>query len=165
MSTPSRKREAMAEGLITRLEGCKLVAYQDSGHKWTIGYGTRFYPNGSEVKEGESCNKTQAIIFLSAHLSKYVFPAVEKYDPLPDQVFAALSSFFYNVGYFGSSVIKSLEAKDWVELARDFKEYVYDELDGKKVFNQGLANRRQIEIDYFLSIETLNRSPEIATRS
>lgn len=38
-------------------EELRTKAYLDSENKWTIGYGTRFYPDGTEVKEGDTVTK------------------------------------------------------------------------------------------------------------
>ena len=46
--------------LIKKWEGLSLKAYKCPAGVWTIGYGTTFYPDGSKVKEGDTCTKEEA---------------------------------------------------------------------------------------------------------
>lgn len=114
-------KELKAAQLIAEFEGCKLRAYPDSGNLWTIGIGTICYPNGTAVREGDICTAEQANNNLIHHLQKQIFPAVNKLinnQSVPDNVYAALSSFAYNLGtkYFKLEeygFIDAVRTKDW----------------------------------------------------
>ena len=144
-------REQLAINLIKQCEGCKLKAYPDSGMVSTIGYGTTIYPNGQKVKIGDICTQKDAESYLEYFLKKNIFPVVDKIcknKPIPDKVYAALSSLGYNCGsaLSGTSIINAINHQNWNELALGFRKYV--EIDGK--FSTGLKNRREIEIKFFL---------------
>jgi GH24 family phage-related lysozyme (muramidase) len=114
-------KEIKAAQLISQFEGCKLKAYLDSAGIWTIGIGTIIYPNGVVVKEHDTCTAEQANEYLIHHLEKQVFPAVNKLinnQTVPDNVYAALSSFAYNCGtkYFKLEeygFIDAVKTKNW----------------------------------------------------
>lgn len=139
-------KETRAVNLIVRVEDFKKFAYQDVGLIWTIAFGCIQYPTGKAVKRGDICTLEQGKQWLLFHLHNSVFPLLKSYT-VPDKVYAALCSFVYNEGHVGESLIKAINDKNWQELAEAFRLYVYD--DGE--FCQGLANRREIEIKYFLS--------------
>ena len=42
-----------ARALIRKYEGCRLTAYLCPANKWTIGWGSTFYEDGSVVKKGD----------------------------------------------------------------------------------------------------------------
>jgi len=80
--------------LIKESEGYRDHAYQDTGGVWTIGYG---HTRG--VKQGDTCNPSQAEYWLE-HDLEAAEAAVSKYAkaPLTDNQFAALVSFTFNLG-------------------------------------------------------------------
>ena len=81
--------------LITKFEGCKLIAYQDSGGVWTIGYG-----HTGGVTPGMIINEQQAELYLKSDLKnaeKYVRQYDNVYHFTQNQ-FDALVSFTYNAG-------------------------------------------------------------------
>jgi lysozyme len=134
--------------LIIRLEGVKLQAYldNDTPPNPTIGVGCTRYPGGKAVKMGDVCSIVEAKSWLQCHLNLNVFPLLRDYN-VPDTVHVALSSFIYNVGHLGPSIIKAIHDKNWNELADAFRLYTHDS-EGK--VDEGLVNRREIEIKYFL---------------
>lgn len=131
--------------LIMRLEGVKLKAYLDSAGIPTIGIGTTKYPSGEVVKMGDKTDIWKAKNYLQCYLNVHVFPLLRDYH-VPDSIYVALSSFIYNVGHLGPSLIQAIKDKNWNELADAFRKY--DEVDGKVV--NGLKNRREIEVKYML---------------
>lgn len=147
-------KQQMAIELIEQCEGCKLEAYLDSRGIPTIGIGTIYYPAGKHVKLGDICTLEQAQEWLNHHLEHYVYSVVDTVaNDAPDRVWAALCSLDYNIGsaLHGQSVLLALRHKNWTELATAFRKYnkqrnEHDEL----VFCQGLANRREIEIKFFM---------------
>ena len=81
--------------LITKFEGCKLVAYQDSGGVWTIGYG-----HTGGVTPGMIITNDIALLYLKSDL-KNAEKYVRNYDNIyhfTQNQFDALVSFTYNAG-------------------------------------------------------------------
>ena len=55
--------------LIKKYEGFNEKAYADpvtGGYPYTIGFGSQFYPDGSEVKAGQRCSRKKAPRILEA---------------------------------------------------------------------------------------------------
>jgi len=130
--------------LIHGEEGCKLVAYQDEGGVWTIGWG-----HTQGVTEGMVINQEQADLLFQEDLHDaegYVQYYVKV--PLNDNQFAALVSFVYNVGaghFSHSTLLSDLNNNDFADAASQF--LVWDIVDGEK--NAGLLARRKAEQDLF----------------
>ncbi len=85
---------------IKEFEGYSDTAYQDGGGVWTIGYGTIKYPNGIDVKQGDTCTETEALEYLSFEVeekSKGVTNLIKE-TPINQNQFDALTSFSYNLG-------------------------------------------------------------------
>lgn len=140
--------------LIKEFEKCRLKAYPDGGGVWTIGWG-----HIKGVKEGDRCTQAQADAWLVedcanaiAEVNKVV--TVE----LNQQQFDALVSFEFNTGglryvnrqgqLVDSTLLKLLNAGDWLGAARQFTEWDHD--NGKQV--RGLTRRRLREQALFLSV-------------
>lgn len=149
----------MAVDLITQCEGCKLQAYQDSKGIWTLGIGTIKFPDGSKVQQGDECTLEEAQGYLNDHLTKYVYPSVDKIcttssgqETIPPRIYAALSSLAYNEGSssLGGSIARAVYDRNWSELASGFRLYNKITINGVKQVSQGLVNRREIEIKYFM---------------
>ena len=85
--------------LIKQFEGCKLVAYQCSAGRWTIGYGNTFFEDGTPVKPGDRITQERAEKLLDIILKDFS-DRVEKTIKtiLTDNQKSALLSFTYNVG-------------------------------------------------------------------
>lgn len=145
--------------LIKKWEGCKLKAYPDpatGGEPYTIGYGTTFYPDGSKVKEGDTCTKEEADGLLLWYCTTKI--------KLPKGTFTqnqkeALYSLLYNincVAFHKSKCCRAIENQDW-EVA--FKEWNWDKAGGKVL--KGLINRRREEralfFDGLLDVESLEK--------
>lgn len=125
---------------IEDFEGCKLVAYQDTGGVWTIGTG-----HTTGVKRGMKITQKQADEFLGQDLSKASNYVNSLRICKTQGQFDALVDFAFNVG------IKSLahstllyyikSGKPTKDIQAQFKRWVYDE--HKK--QGGLVKRRNWE--------------------
>lgn len=146
--------QQMTIDLLIKLEGMHLKAYLDSVKIPTIGIGTIRKPDGTPIKMGDVCTEQQAYDWCNAHLAKYVFPGVSnlhrQYN-FSDQVYAALSSLGYNIGsaLSGTSILAALKSGNIDQLSAAFRLYTKETVNGVKRVNQGLDNRRIIEIKYF----------------
>jgi lysozyme len=137
--------------LIEAFEGCELSAYQDSAEIWTIGWGTVYYPDGSTVKEGDTCTKEQAQQYLLFHL-KGVIGIVNTTVPtiLTQAQFDAVCDFVYNVGEgaWSNSTLKkqiNTNSTDYASVSIDFGMWNKTHSGGKVIEVPGLTRRRKSE--------------------
>lgn len=131
--------------LTKEFEGCKLMAYQDGGGVWTIGYGHTL-----GVKKGDMITGTQAQWFLEQdmqdavdHVNQYVKVALTQ-----DQ-FDALVDFTFNLGNNAlktSTLLKKLNSGDYAGASQEFLKWNHD--NGKVV--DGLTRRRKAEMQLFV---------------
>jgi len=135
------------QNLIKSFEECKLVAYQDQGGIWTIGWGH----TGPEVVEHLQCNQQQADAwFLQDVAAAEHAVNVTVLHAISQNQFDALVSFTYNVGAGSeahSTLIQVLNAGNYQTAADQF--LVWDHVNG--VPNAGLLRRRTAERALFLS--------------
>ncbi|WP_180183704.1 lysozyme [Acinetobacter sp. YH01020] len=136
--------------IIRESEGYRAQAYKDTGGVWTIGYGTIKYPDGTKVKQGDTCTQGQAELWL-INDCKWVDACLDKHIKIQinQNQFDALASFVYNVGEtaFVKSTMLSLINQSKLSLAANqFDRWIYD---NGKVIN-GLVNRRAKEKQLFL---------------
>ena len=136
--------------IIRDSEGFRSTAYKDIGGVWTIGYGTIKYPDGTKVKQGDTCTQGQAELWL-INDCKWVDACLDKHVKvkLNQNQFDALASFVYNVGEtaFIKSTMLNLLNQAKIGLAADqFDRWIYD--NGKAI--NGLVNRRAKEKQLFL---------------
>lgn len=129
--------------LIKKWEGLSLKAYPDpatKGEPFTIGYGTTFYPDGSKVKEGDTCTKEEADgLLLWYCTTKIKLPK----GTFTDNQKEALWSLIFNVGQtaFDKSVCKkAIESQDWKTA---YDNWNWNKAGGRVL--QGLVNRRNEE--------------------
>ena len=131
-------------------EGLRLVAYLDSVGVWTIGYGD----TGPDVVKGLTITKVQAEERLRKRLREfegYVNRAVKV--KLTQNQFDALVSLVYNIGptnFNASTLLRKLNASDYVGAADQFLVWNKGRVDGKLVVINGLTNRRHEERELFL---------------
>jgi lysozyme len=126
--------------LIKEAEGYRDHAYQDTGGVWSIGYG---HTRG--VKQGDTCNPSQAEYWLEADLMD-AEAAVSKLVkvPLTDNQFAALVSFVFNVGSSQlekSTLLRKLNEGGYDLVPACLKSWIFD--NGK--VQPGLVKRRASE--------------------
>lgn len=140
---------------ISKWEGTKLKSYKDSVGIWTIGVGHTSAAGLPNVTSGMTITKDESDDILSKDLKaveKQVLSLVKV--PLTQNQFDVLVSFVFNVGsgnFSKSSVLSKLNAKDYKGAAESLLLYNKGTVDGKKVFIQGLANRRADEKKLFLT--------------
>ncbi len=79
----------LAAKLIRHFEGCKLMAYQDTGGVWTIGVG-----HTKDVTPGQVCTQEQA----DAWLLEDIAPLIKETSDLPVLKAVAYIDFGYNCG-------------------------------------------------------------------
>ena len=145
-----------ASYLIKSFEGCRLLAYQDGGGRWTIGWG-----HTASVCESMVITQPQADTFLLADLVEFE-TYVNHYVTvsLTQHQFDALVSFTYNLGpgtLQHSDLLSFVNAGRILQAADAFLEYDHD--NGVQV--AGLTRRRQAERTLFL---TSNQVPDWVDR-
>lgn len=136
--------------LITRWEGCKLTAYQDSVGVWTIGYGHTSAAGAPKVVKGLRITQQEAIDIFSRDIVKYE-KAVEKLltRPPTQAQFDAMVSLCYNIGpgnFAKSSVVRMFNSGDFAGAAHAFS--LWNKAKGKEL--KGLTNRRADEARHFM---------------
>ena len=146
----SMTTSANGRKLIERFEGCKLHAYKVAIGIWTIGYGHTSFAGPPRVHEGLTITQEEADELLAKDLAipeRTVNDLVKV--PLTQNQFDALVSLVYNVGagnFRRSSVLKSLNYKDYKGAARDFRRL--NTAAGKVL--RDLVDRRAAEAALFL---------------
>lgn len=142
----SDKAAKKARIFIQGSEGFKNVAYKPTPtDKWTIGYG-----HTKNVQPGDKITEEEAERFFKEDFEQHIKPLKEVKIPLSENEKIALASFIYNVGpqaFLDSTLLKKLNANDREGATKELKKWIYE---NKKV-NQGLINRRNKEINLFLT--------------
>lgn len=138
--------------LTKESESLRLEAYLDSGGVPTIGWGTTVYPDGRRVKLGDKCTVEQAKEWIKHDVS-FTVKQVNKLVTVPinQDIFDALVDFAYNVGtgakgFGGSTLLRLLNAKEYVLASQQFARWKYD--NGKVL--KGLIIRREKERVLFM---------------
>ena len=135
------KTSPVGRKLIQGFEGYRSEAYLCPAGVWTIGYG-----HTAGVKEGDTCTREQADIFLQEDL-KTAEDAVNAQNlELGQLQFDALVSFVYNVGagaFESSTLLKKLKTSTAAtsEIEAEWKKWKY----ANKVELKGLVRRRAAE--------------------
>ena len=135
--------------LICSFEGKRLTAYDDGVGVWTIGFGTTVYPNGIQVKKGDTCTEAQAKAYMAHDLKKFeaaVNNAVK--IPLNQNQFDAMVSLAYNIGvgnFSKSTLLKKVNSGDFDGASNEFLKW---NKSGEKEL-PGLTRRRKREQDLF----------------
>ena len=135
------KTSSIGRKLIQSFEGYRSEAYLCPAGKWTIGYG-----HTSGVKEGDTCTRVQADMFLQEDL-RVAEEAVNSQNLNLSQLqFDALVSFVYNVGAgnFQSSTLLKYLKQDTLPrttLEKEWKKWTY----ANKQELKGLVRRRAAE--------------------
>ena len=85
--------------LIKSFEGCKLIAYQCSAGRWTIGYGNTFFEDGTPVKPGDRITQAKADQLFELIVSNFADKVAKEIKTiLTDNQFSAIVSLAYNIG-------------------------------------------------------------------
>lgn len=127
--------------LIKSFEGLRLVAYQDNGGVWTIGYG-----HTGNVKKGMVINEKIAEQFLKEDCQKFAnFVDNKSYCPftLNSNQRDALISFAYNCGQ--GNLRKLCSNTNIKEIPNRMLQYNK----AKGVILAGLVRRRKAEVELF----------------
>lgn len=135
------KTSSLGRKLIQGFEGYRSEAYLCPAGKWTIGYG-----HTKGVKEGDTCTREQADIFLQEDLKTAEDAVNAQYLPLGQYQFDALVSFVYNVGsgnFNNSTLLKKLKNSTAAtsDLENEWKKWKY----ANKQVLKGLVRRRAAE--------------------
>jgi len=135
--------------LLKESEALRLKAYQDSVKKWTIGYGTTVYPDGSQVQPGDVCTKEAAEYWLIhdvAWAEKAVSDMVQV--EITQKMFDALCALVYNIGgtaFHKSSLLRQLNQSNFAQASIEFDKWVKGRINGVLETIPGLVNRRNRE--------------------
>lgn len=136
--------------------------YLDIAKVWTIGYGNTYYENRKAVTKYDPPISEKRAAELKNNIINMDFaPAVNlmfaeqiKKGEVTQNMFDALILLSYNIGVrglAGSSVAKHLKAGKKQAAADAFLPWNKITENGRLVFSQGLANRREKERALFLS--------------
>lgn len=131
--------------LTEQFEGCKLVAYQDQGGIWTIGYG-----HTKGVYAGMTCTTEQAEKWLRLDVEE----AEEDVNrlvkvSLSQPQFDALVDFVFNLGgtkFASSTLLRLINAGNFKYASKEFERW--NRAGG--IVRDGLTRRRLAEKDLFL---------------
>lgn len=138
--------------ILRQFEGCRLVAYKCPAGKWTIGYGSTFYADGTPVQEGDKIDQATANRLLDITIEKF-----EKQVKLllgdvllPKEAIDPLISFAFNVGvnaFAKSTLLKKIKEN---KLNFDAIEAEFNKWNkgGGKVL-PGLVKRRKAEFQLY----------------
>jgi lysozyme len=138
--------------IVEEEEGWSAVPYLCPAKKWTIGFGSTFWEDGTPVKKDDKpIDKERGRMLVKAHFAREVEPALDSLVKvsLTQNQYDALADFVYNVGvgnFASSTLLKKLNAKDYAGAANEFPKW---NKGGGKVLN-GLVRRRKKEQDLFL---------------
>jgi len=137
--------------LIKRWEGCRLKAYKCSAGKWTVGYGLTTAAGFITVDKDTTLTQAEAEWYLEQVVAKFadqIAPMITA--PITPPQFGAFVSLVYNIGptaFRKSSALRHFNAGDLDKVPAAMK--LWKKAGGKVV--QGLVNRREDEVNFFLS--------------
>lgn len=141
----------IAASLCRHFEGLILKPYLCPAGYWTIGYGTVWKPDGTQVQPTDApISKETAEAWLISELTRTYLPGVLRASPsllANPKALGALTDFAYNLGvgrYRASTLRKRVDEGDWVG-ARE--QLVRWNRAGGKVL-PGLVRRRQAELKF-----------------
>ena len=130
--------------LTEQSEGCRLVAYQDQGGRWTNGYG-----NTHGVVPGGTITQEQAVDDLHRNIQTSVNDVNQLVTvQLTQGEFDALVDFDFNIGrgnFASSTMLHLLNLGEFNSAAREFAKW--DHCGGVVV--AGLLKRRELEQQLF----------------
>ena len=138
---------------IKEVEGFSAVPYLDTAGKWTIGWG---HCTGS-IQPDPTVSIHQLEDWLDEDI-KGAEAIVSEYVvvPLNQDEFDALVSFAFNVGganFSTAGAIQNLNAGNEKEFCLRLMQWINVTINGKKVPDKGLVNRRTKELLFYLGVE------------
>ena len=143
--------------LIKRWEGCKLKAYKCSAGVWTVGYGLTTAAGFIEVGPDTVITQAEADWYLEKTVEKFlaeIKPAITA--PINENELGAFTSLAYNIGptaFRKSSALRHFNAGNKDRVPTSMR--MWRKAGGKVV--KGLVNRREAEVDLFLTPVTAEK--------
>lgn len=133
---------------LKMVEGVKNAVYIDSAGHPTVGVGHKILPEDN-LSVGDVISNQRIDSFLRNDI-KIASKAVRKYVnvPLNQNQFDALVSFVFNIGvdaFKVSTLREKLNQYDYFGALAEFPRWKFVTIDGIKVENRGLINRREAE--------------------
>lgn len=143
------------KAILRQFEGCRLVAYKCPAGYWTIGYGNRYYADGTPVQEGDKIDQETANRLLDITIEKFekqvrLLLGDTLLVTLPKEAIDPLISFSFNVGvnaFAKSTLLKKIKEN---KLNFDAIEAEFNKWNkgGGKVL-PGLVKRRKAEFQLY----------------
>lgn len=152
--------------LLKQSEGFSSKAYLDANGKYSIGYGSQYYKDGTAVGATDTITQAQAIDLMKLKIEKEFLPSIHRTVkfPVTQGMVDALVDFSYNIGigaFARSSVVSELNSGRYEVAASKFIEYNKANVNGVKQELPALTNRRTKEKNLFLSDGIPDASGEI----
>lgn len=143
---------------LAAVEGIRFEAYLDQAGHWTIGIGHLIDPATESQLKYQQLTLEEVYALLDEDIAE-AEAAVCSYVsvPLNQNEFDALVSIVFNIGvgaFADSTFLKRLNAgadKQSVAEAISWWNKITDPATGQKIVSDGIVNRRQKEIELFLS--------------
>lgn len=153
MSTNVQIALDTAAALCRRFEGLVLKPYRCPAGFWTVGFGTVFKPDGTQVTQDHPpITKETAEAWLIHELRHNYMAGVLKASPsliAYPQALGAITDFAYNLGvarYRASTLRRKIDAQDWDAAKEQLMLWTRG---GGRVL-PGLVKRRQAECSLLL---------------
>jgi lysozyme len=130
--------------IIKEFEGFRSEAYKCPAGKWTIGYGSTMYEDGTKVKEGDIINEADAERLLEHYCRNRIKLPKGMWSVRQEE---ALCSLIYNIGqgaFDRSKLKKALEDQDWYTA---YHNWDWTRANGRIL--PGLVRRRNREREQF----------------
>jgi lysozyme len=138
---------AVGKSLIQSFESLALIAYQDQGGVWTLGYG-----HVIGVKPGDTCTQAQADTWFQSDVAWACRVVNNDVDvAMTQNQFDALVSLCFNIGggnFHSSTLLRKLNGGDVAGAADQF--LLWNHVGG--VVSDGLMRRREAERALFLGL-------------
>lgn len=147
--------------LIKEFEGApRLTARLCEGNRYELGYGITFYPDGSPVKQGDTCTPERADEMFRHALGVFedaVIDMVGDKVELNENQFSALVALCYNIGvenFRTSTVLRETKAGRIYDAAAAFGMWIFATNGaGHKQALRGLLRRRYAEALLYLGYD------------
>jgi len=150
--------------LIKQFEGFRSKPYLCSAKKATIGYGSTFYLDGTQVTlTDKEISEADAVVLLQKVADDFVEQVMKAIKvPLSQNEVDAIACFTYNVGvkaFTDSTMLKKLNKGDKPGAGTEFMRW--NKAGGKEL--KGLTRRREAEQKLFLTQDTATPDPLLAS--
>ena len=136
--------------LVKKAEGLRLTAYLCPAGKYTVGYGSTFYQDGTRVKKGDTILPSEADPLLQHTLEIFGGQVAANIRvQLNANQFGALVSLAFNIGitrFITSTILKKVN-RDPSDKSIDFEFRRWNKCNGRIL--PGLVNRRRAEADLY----------------